>query len=113
MATAGSFGGLGNDFMLMNLNSLPAFGNEGDDWIEDGANAGMFGDNLDDGFARDEICGNDVMVGVGGGFDEYVGEGGDDIMVGSLGSAKHAGMSGFDWVTYKNHVGRDRRQLPR
>ena len=23
-------------------------------------------------------------------------------MVGSLGSAKHAGMSGFDWVTYKN-----------
>ena len=34
-------------------------------------------------------------------------------MVGSLGSAKQAGMSGFDWVTYKNVAGRHRRQLPR
>ena len=46
------------------------FGNEGDDWIEDGGNAAIIGDNLDDGFARDAIRGNDVMVGVGGMFDE-------------------------------------------
>ena len=99
------FGGLGDDFLLSSPTSLPALGNEGNDWIEDGANAAIIGDNLDDGFARDGIRGNDVLVGVGGGFDEFIGEGGDDIMIGSLGSAKHAGMSGFDWVTYKNLTG--------
>ena len=37
-----------------------------------------------------------------GGFDEFIAEGGDDIMVGSLGRGKMAGMSGFDWATYKD-----------
>ncbi len=32
-------------------------------------------------------------------FDEFIGEGGDDIMVGSPGRGKMAGMSGFDWAT--------------
>jgi hypothetical protein len=97
-----AFGGQGNDFILSTPTSFEMFGNEGDDWIENGANASIIGDNLDDGFARDSIRGNDVLVGVGGMFDEFIGEGGDDIIIGSLGSAKMAGMSGFDWTTYKN-----------
>src|SRR5262249_28476984 len=44
---------------------------------------------------------NDIFVG-GGGFDEMIGEGGDDIFVGSDAQDKMDGMSGFDWVTYKN-----------
>ena len=39
-----------------------------------------------------------------GGFDEFIGEGGDDIMVGSPGRGKMAGMSGFDWATYKDNT---------
>ncbi len=39
-----------------------------------------------------------------GGFDEFIGEGGDDIMVGSPGRGKMAGMSGCDWVTYKDNT---------
>ena len=51
------------------------------------------------------MTGNDVFVG-GGGFDELIGEGGDDIFVGSDAQDKMDGMSGFDWVTYKNdHFG--------
>src|SRR3712207_6463868 len=38
-----------------------------------------------------------------GGFDEFIGEGGDDIMVGSAGRGKMVGMSGFDWATYKDN----------
>ena len=39
-----------------------------------------------------------------GGFDEFIAEGGDDIMVGSPGRGKLAGMSGWDWVTYKDNT---------
>ena len=35
-----------------------------------------------------------------GGFDEFIGEGGDDIWFGSLGRGKFDGMSGYDWTTY-------------
>ena len=47
------------------------------------------------------MLGNDIFIG-GGGFDEMIGEGGDDIFVGSDAQDKMDGMSGFDWVTYKN-----------
>ncbi len=47
------------------------------------------------------MIGNDIFIG-GGGFDEMIGEGGDDIFVGSDAQDKMDGMSGFDWVTYKN-----------
>src|SRR5690606_17051294 len=60
-------------------------------------------DNFDEIFARDGIRGNDVFLGDGG-FDEFIGEGGDDIFVGSPGRGKMAGMSGFDWATYKDNV---------
>ena len=78
-------------------------GNEGDDWIETGTFDGAPGDNFDEIFARDGVNGHDVFLGDGG-FDEFIGEGGDDIMVGSLGRGKMAGMSGFDWATYKDNT---------
>ena len=96
------FGGEGNDFILGNNERRAILGNEGDDWIENGAFDGAPGDNFDEIFARDGIGGNDVLLGDGG-FDEFIGEGGDDIMVGSLGRGKMAGMSGFDWATYKDN----------
>jgi Ca2+-binding RTX toxin-like protein len=97
------FGGLGNDFILGNKNAERILGNEGDDWLETGTFDGAPGDNFDEIFARDGIRGNDVFLGDGG-FDEFIGEGGDDIMVGSPGRGKMAGMSGFDWATYKDNI---------
>ena len=96
------FGGEGNDFILGNKNAERILGNEGDDWLETGTFDGAPGDNFDEIFARDGIRGNDVFLGDGG-FDEFIGEGGDDIFVGSPGRGKMAGMSGFDWATYKDN----------
>jgi Ca2+-binding RTX toxin-like protein len=97
------FGGLGNDFIFGNKNAERLLGNEGDDWLETGTFDGAPGDNFDEIFARDGIRGNDVFLGDGG-FDEFIGEGGDDIFVGSPGRGKMAGMSGFDWATYKDNA---------
>jgi Ca2+-binding RTX toxin-like protein len=94
------FGGLGNDFILGAITNGGMQGNEGNDWIEVGAQDGAVGDNFS-AFGLDDIEGHDVFLGSGG-FDEYVGEGGDDIMVGSYGVNRNEGMSGFDWVTYKD-----------
>ena len=96
------FAGTGNDFVYGNKNAERILGNEGDDWIETGTFDGAPGDNFDEIFAHDGIDGNDVFLGDGG-FDEFIGEGGDDIMVGSPGRGKMAGMSGFDWATYKDN----------
>ncbi|MBS1158828.1 MAG: hypothetical protein H6R15_1247, partial [Proteobacteria bacterium] len=94
------FAGTGNDFILgSRLNAFPN-GNEGDDWLELGLQDGAAGDNFDP-FKLDPVIGNDVFLGDGG-FDEALGEGGDDIVVGSQGNDKYDGMSGFDWVTYKD-----------
>ena len=94
------FGGQGDDFILgAKVNGQEA-GNEGDDWIEMGTQDGAPGDNFNP-LLLDDVIGNDVFIG-GGGFDEFIGEGGDDIFVGSDAQDKMDGMSGFDWVTYKN-----------
>ena len=93
----------GNDFIFGNKNAERILGNEGNDWIETGTFDGAPGDNFDEIFAHDGIDGHDVFLGDGG-FDEFIGEGGDDIMVGSLGRGKMAGMSGFDWATYKDNI---------
>ena len=97
------FAGIGNDFIYGNKNAERILGNEGDDWIETGTFDGAPGDNFDEIFAHDGIDGHDVFLGDGG-FDEFIGEGGDDIMVGSPGRGKMAGMSGFDWATYKDNT---------
>ncbi|RHW18361.1 hypothetical protein D1610_07835 [Sphingomonas gilva] len=96
------FAGEGNDFILGNITAERILGNEGDDWIEHGTFDGAPGDNFDEVFAQDGIDGHDVFFGLGG-FDEFIGEGGDDIMVGSPGRGKLAGMSGWDWATYKDN----------
>lgn len=93
-------GGDGQDFILGAKTNLPPTGNEGDDWIEKGTHDGAPGDNAAP-LLTDDVIGNDVFVG-GGGFDEMIGEGGDDIFVGSDAQDKMDGISGFDWVTYKN-----------
>ena len=95
-----TFGGTGDDFILGAKTNLPATGNEGDDWIEEGTQDGAPGDNFAPLLA-DDVIGNDIFIG-GGGFDEMIGEGGDDIFVGSDAQDKMDGMSGFDWVTFKN-----------
>jgi Ca2+-binding RTX toxin-like protein len=97
------FGGTGDDFILGNKNAERILGNEGNDWLETGTFDGAPGDNFDEIFAHDGINGHDVFLGDGG-FDEFIGEGGDDIMVGSPGRGKMAGMSGFDWATYKDNT---------
>ncbi|WP_223504071.1 peroxidase family protein [Pseudomonas sp. BF-R-24] len=95
-----TFGGQGDDFILGAKTNLPPTGNEGDDWIEKGTQDGAPGDNFSP-LLNDDVIGNDIFIG-GGGFDEMIGEGGDDIFVGSDAQDKMEGMSGFDWVTYKN-----------
>ena len=97
------FGGEGDDFIYGNKNAERLLGNEGNDWIETGTFDGAPGDNFDEIFARDGVVGHDVFLGDGG-FDEFIAEGGDDIMVGSPGRGKMAGMSGWDWVTYKDNT---------
>ena len=97
------FAGEGNDFILGNLTAERILGNEGNDWIEHGTFDGAPGDNFDEIFARDQIDGHDVFFGLGG-FDEFIAEGGDDIMVGSPGVGKFIGMSGFDWAIYKDNA---------
>ncbi|MBP6012568.1 MAG: heme peroxidase [Alphaproteobacteria bacterium] len=95
-----TFGGKGDDFILGAKTNLPATGNEGNDWIEYGTQDGAPGDNFAPLLA-DNVIGHDIFIG-GGGFDEMIGEGGDDIFVGSDAQDKMDGMSGFDWITYKN-----------
>ncbi|AQZ34168.1 heme peroxidase [Pseudomonas sp. LPH1] len=94
------FAGTGNDFILGAKGNLQTAGNEGDDWIEIGTQDGAPGDNLEP-FAGDSVNGHDVFI-TGPGFDEVIGEGGDDIMVGSEGADHFDGGSGFDWAVYKN-----------
>ena len=77
-----------------------------------GTQDGAPGDNFAP-LLTDDVVGNDIFIG-GGGFDEMIGEGGDDIFVGSDAQDKMDGMSGFDWVTYKNdRVRRHGRPEPR
>ncbi|MNG89211.1 Bifunctional hemolysin/adenylate cyclase precursor [compost metagenome] len=75
-------------------------GNEGDDWIEKGTSDGAPGDNFDP-LGNDPVIGHDVFIG-GNENDKFNGEGGDDIMVGSLGFGdRYIGGSGYDWATFK------------
>jgi Ca2+-binding RTX toxin-like protein len=95
-----AIGGQGNDYILGSKANEQDMGNEGDDWIEKGTSDGAPGDNFDP-LGNDPIIGNDVFVG-GNENDKFNGEGGDDIMVGSLGFGdRYIGGSGYDWATFK------------
>src|SRR6185436_8197908 len=96
-----SFGGQGNDFIFGTKADEQNMGNEGDDWIEHGTSDGAPGDNFDP-LGNDPIVGNDVYIGSGE-MDKFNAEGGDDIMVGSVGTGdRYIGASGFDWAAFKN-----------
>ncbi|MGF6092986.1 peroxidase family protein, partial [Pseudomonas sp. 18173] len=96
-----AIGGQGNDFILGSKANEQDMGNEGDDWIEKGTSDGAPGDNFDP-LGNDPVIGNDVFVG-GNENDKFNGEGGDDIMVGSLGFGdRYIGGSGYDWATFKD-----------
>jgi Ca2+-binding RTX toxin-like protein len=95
-----AIGGQGNDFILGSKANEQDMGNEGDDWIEKGTSDGAPGDNFDP-LGNDPIIGNDVFIGASEN-DKFNGEGGDDIMVGSLGLGdRYIGGSGYDWATFK------------
>jgi len=96
-----SFGGVGNDFFLGDPADEMVFGGEGDDWIEGGMADGSAGENFDTR-GLDLIVGHDVFI--DSMFpDRMNGEGGDDIMVGSMGGQvdRFLGGSGFDWASYQ------------
>ena len=95
-----AIGGQGNDFILGSKANEQDMGNEGDDWIEKGTSDGAPGDNFDP-LGNDPVIGHDVFIG-GNENDKFNGEGGDDIMVGSLGLGdRYIGGSGYDWATFK------------
>ncbi|VVP39361.1 peroxidase family protein [Pseudomonas fluorescens] len=95
-----AIGGQGNDFILGSKANEQDMGNEGDDWIEKGTSDGAPGDNFDP-LGNDPVIGNDVYIGASEN-DKFNGEGGDDIMVGSLGLGdRYIGGSGYDWATFK------------
>ena len=98
--TSEVFAGEGNDVIIGSKLNIQQMGAEGDDWIELGTQDGAPGDNFDP-FGADDIWGHDVFLGDPS-FDEVIGEGGDDIAVGSGGPDKFKGMSGFDWVTFRD-----------
>jgi len=94
------FSGLGNDIILGTTGRLTVFGGEHDDWVEGSNHADLLqGDNADQ-FQNDVLGGNDIVIG-GLGNDDIEGEGGDDILVGrAVGTDRHLGNIGFDWITY-------------
>jgi putative cell wall-binding protein len=94
------FAGLGDDITLGTSGRTTVFGGEHNDWVEGSSHADLLqGDNADQA-QNDTLGGNDVVLGRFGN-DDIEGEGGDDIIVGtSVGTDRHLGNLGFDWLTY-------------
>ena len=94
------FAGMGDDVTLGTSGRTTVFGGEHDDWVEGSSHADLLqGDNADQA-QNDTLGGNDVVIGRFGN-DDIEGEGGDDIIVGtSVGTDRHLGNLGFDWLTY-------------
>ncbi len=94
------FAGMGDDIVLGTSGRTTVIGGEHEDWVEGSGHADLLqGDNADQ-FQNDVIGGNDVVIGRLGN-DDIEGEGGDDILVGAaVGTDRHLGNIGFDWLTY-------------
>jgi hypothetical protein len=76
------------------------FGNEGDDWIEHGTGRRRAGDNFDT-LGRDASSATTSSSATVA--DRMLGEGGDDIMIGMGGQVdRYMGGSGFDWAIFKH-----------
>ncbi|MFE6967569.1 cell wall-binding repeat-containing protein [Agromyces sp. NPDC057679] len=95
-----TFSGLGDDVVLGTSGRMTVFGGEHNDWVEGSSHADLLQADNADQFQTDTLGGNDVVIG-GLGNDDIEGEGGDDILVGkSVGTDRHLGNLGFDWLTY-------------
>ena len=94
------FSGMGDDVLLGTSGRMTVIGGEHDDWVEGSGHADLLqGDNADQ-FQNDVIGGNDVVIGRLGN-DDIEGEGGDDVLIGAaVGTDRHLGNIGFDWLTY-------------
>ena len=94
------FAGLGDDIVLGTSGRTTVFGGEHDDWVEGSSHADLLqGDNADQA-QNDTLGGNDVVHGRLGN-DDIEGEGGDDILIGErVGTDRHLGNLGYDWLTY-------------
>lgn len=94
------FLGMGDDILRGTSGRTTVFGGEQDDWVEGSSHADLLqGDNADQ-FQNDTLGGQDVVIG-GLGNDDIEGEGGDDILIGAaVGTDRHLGNVGFDWLTY-------------
>ncbi|MCD2442567.1 cell wall-binding repeat-containing protein [Agromyces sp. SYSU K20354] len=94
------FAGMGNDIVLGTSGRTTVIGGEHEDWVEGSSHADLLqGDNADQ-FQNDVIGGNDVVMGRLGN-DDIEGEGGDDVLIGAaVGTDRHLGNIGFDWLTY-------------
>ena len=99
------FAGMGDDIVLGTSGRTTVFGGEHDDWVEGSSHADLLqGDNADQA-QNDTLGGNDVVIGRLGN-DDIEGEGGDDIIVGAaVGTDRHLGNLGFDWLTYYGQTG--------
>lgn len=99
------FLGMGDDIIRGTSGRTTVFGGEQHDWIEGSSHADLLqGDNADQ-FQNDTLGGNDVVIG-GLGNDDIEGEGGDDILIGAaVGTDRHLGNIGFDWLTYYGQSG--------
>ena len=94
------FLGMGDDILRGTSGRMTAFGGEQNDWIQGGSHADLLQGDNGDQFQDDTLGGQDVVIG-GPGNDDIEGEGGDDILVGSaVGTDRHLGNLGFDWLTY-------------
>ncbi|QKJ19199.1 cell wall-binding repeat-containing protein [Microbacterium hominis] len=94
------FAGIGDDIILGTTGRITVFGGEFDDWLEGGGHADLLQGDNGDQFQNDTLGGNDVVLGRLGN-DDVEGEGGDDIIVGTqVGTNRHLGGLGWDWLTY-------------
>lgn len=95
-----TFSGLGDDVVLGTSGRMTVFGGEQNDWIEGSSHADLLQADNGDQFQTDTLGGDDVVIG-GLGNDDVEGEGGDDILIGNaVGTDRHLGNLGWDWLTY-------------
>lgn len=94
------FAGMGDDVLLGTTGRMTVIGGEHDDWVEGSGHADLLqGDNADQ-FQNDTLGGDDVVAGRLGN-DDIEGEGGNDILLGAaVGTDRHHGGLGWDWLTY-------------
>ncbi len=97
------FGGPGDDFIIGGLGADAVQGDGGDDWLEGGPGQDLLTGDHGSPFFDDPgqvTPGNEVMIGQTG--DDYVAEGGDDLMAANAAPIDtFIGSAGFDWAFHQ------------